>query len=323
MLVLDAAPPPIPTVQAPMKIVLSRKGFDSACGGAPSPLLPDGTMLSLPIPAAGAQHPFRTIGKAGRRLGTLVEDLTRGRISQNTLAHLDPDLDRNSLPRLPGWRPAFGQTGAAATHLARCAIGPGDLFLFFGWFRPVVRTGGVWHLARGAPDQHVIFGWLQIGEVIPVDAVGREALLREKPWLHDHPHLHFGPDPRNTLYLAGERLTLPGIGRTELSAGGEIDRFHPRLVLTCPGARGRSTWRLPDWFAPDPRRPTLTYHRDPSRWTRQGETVQLEAVAQGQEFVLDCRDRPEASAWVMALLGKPPHPGADGGSDPYAPGQTQ
>jgi len=33
-----------------MKIILSRKGFDSSYGGCPSPILPDGTLLSLPIP---------------------------------------------------------------------------------------------------------------------------------------------------------------------------------------------------------------------------------------------------------------------------------
>lgn len=34
-----------------MKVILSRKGFDSANGGIPSPILPDGTLLSLPIPS--------------------------------------------------------------------------------------------------------------------------------------------------------------------------------------------------------------------------------------------------------------------------------
>ena len=33
-----------------MKVVLSRKGFDSSAGGVASPIMPDGTMLSLPIP---------------------------------------------------------------------------------------------------------------------------------------------------------------------------------------------------------------------------------------------------------------------------------
>jgi hypothetical protein len=33
-----------------MKVILSRKGFDSEYGGIPSPIMPDGTLLSLPIP---------------------------------------------------------------------------------------------------------------------------------------------------------------------------------------------------------------------------------------------------------------------------------
>ena len=34
-----------------MKVILSRKGFDSQYGGYPSPVLPDGRMISLPIPS--------------------------------------------------------------------------------------------------------------------------------------------------------------------------------------------------------------------------------------------------------------------------------
>jgi hypothetical protein len=33
-----------------MNVILSRKGFDSQYGGYPSPVLPDGRMISLPIP---------------------------------------------------------------------------------------------------------------------------------------------------------------------------------------------------------------------------------------------------------------------------------
>lgn len=36
-----------------MKIILSRKGFDSKYGGGSSPILPGGEMLSMPIPASG------------------------------------------------------------------------------------------------------------------------------------------------------------------------------------------------------------------------------------------------------------------------------
>ena len=34
-----------------MKVILSRKGFDSSNGGCPSPIMPDGTLLSMPIPS--------------------------------------------------------------------------------------------------------------------------------------------------------------------------------------------------------------------------------------------------------------------------------
>lgn len=33
-----------------MKIILSRKGFDSGYAGYPSPILPNGELISLPIP---------------------------------------------------------------------------------------------------------------------------------------------------------------------------------------------------------------------------------------------------------------------------------
>ncbi len=38
-----------------MKIILSRKGFDSSAGGVPSPIFPDGGLLSLPIPDKASQ----------------------------------------------------------------------------------------------------------------------------------------------------------------------------------------------------------------------------------------------------------------------------
>ena len=39
----------------PVKIILSRKGFDSSYGGGASPILPNGDLLSIPIPA-GSQE---------------------------------------------------------------------------------------------------------------------------------------------------------------------------------------------------------------------------------------------------------------------------
>lgn len=105
-----------------MKIILSRKGFDSAVGKYSCPILPSGQLCSLPIPDArpGQQKALRFYKDilAGEfPLGQLVNDLTRGRITPEKPTHQDPDLNAASVSRPPGWRPVFGQAGAAEAHL--------------------------------------------------------------------------------------------------------------------------------------------------------------------------------------------------------------
>jgi hypothetical protein len=135
----------MPTVAefGPVKLILSRKGFDSANGGVPSPIFPNGSMYSIPIRQLGATKRYADLAKgdatAGNDIGTVVEHLTRGRVRAGDLVHFDPDLEASALPRGQGWRPCFGQTGAARSHLMGAGVGPGDLFLFFGWFRRVLR----------------------------------------------------------------------------------------------------------------------------------------------------------------------------------------
>src|SRR5690606_10608067 len=100
------------------RIVLSRKGFDGSYGGIPSPILPDGRLLPLPIPA---RHDYFSMGDlqvSDLDFGALLADLSRGAHGLETTVHLDPDLDRRIDLRLPGWRPSLGQTGAAQAHLA-------------------------------------------------------------------------------------------------------------------------------------------------------------------------------------------------------------
>ena len=117
-----------------MKLILSRKGFDSSAGKKPSPIFPEGTMLSLPIPDKASTITYKDIaGNACASVGELVQDLAK--ISPTHRAHLDPDLSAHSIPRADGWRPLFGQEGAAESHLENQGVGPGDIFLFFGLFR--------------------------------------------------------------------------------------------------------------------------------------------------------------------------------------------
>lgn len=232
-----------------------------------------------------------------------MEQLTSGRTTGEALAHFDPDLVHSALPRRPGWKPCFGQTSSSQSHLQSCGVGIGDVFLFFGWFRRVTCEGGdIWRYVRGAPDLHVVFGWLQIGEIIRVDEVGPARILRERPWLEDHPHLYFGPDPQNVIYVASDRLALPGIRDTGLHGASEIRQFRTNLVLTAPDAGRRGLWRLPPWFSPQTDAASLTYHKNQNRWRPVGHEIYLSSVGRGQEFVLDCSLRPQAAAWVARTL---------------------
>lgn len=279
-----------------MKIVLSRKGFDSGSGGVPNPILPNGQLVPLPIPATRDPHIYDELTVGGMPLGPLVEDLTAGKIEKTRRCHLDPDLDPKSLPRLPGWRPAFGQIDTAQSHLARHGIGEGDLFLFFGWFRAVEQFGGRWRYVRNAPNLHVIYGWMHVGNVISL--ANRDALGERLAPFADHPHLHGRADPTNTLYLAADRLRLlqgdlRGAGIFRGAIGGRI--------LTDIRQAKRSIWRLPTWFHPN-HGTTLSYHENSSRWSLTRDECILSSAARGQEFVLKPQSLELAEIWLRSIF---------------------
>jgi len=301
--------------QKDFKIVLSRKGFDSASGGCASPIFPNGRFVSLPInyePGSPSQYcQIRTgVGLPGSEMGEVVEQLSGGVIGRERFAHLDPDLDANAIPRLSGWRGAFGQCETAQVHLANQGVGIGDVFLFHGWFREVeMDRAGRWRFRPGSPNLNVIFGWLQVGEVINLERTSASEAIKRFPWLNDHPHLHFPTGvvlkpTAHAIYLAAEQLELPGVPTGRLPGWGVFRSFTPRLVLTAPRATGRSTWKLPMWFKGDGQRPWLTQYPRPDWWTDVEDGVLLQPTGrQGQEAVLDSRGRPEAGAWLAAVIG--------------------
>jgi hypothetical protein len=278
-----------------VRIVLSRKGFDGTSGGCPSPIFPDGSMLSLPIPDRTSPVRYRDLEWRGRNVGELVERLTGGRRRASDGAHLDPDLRAGARPRLRGWRPTLGQIAAAQGHLRNRGVGAGDLFLFFGLFRAVDLA-----LRWTGPPVHVVWGWLQVAAVASVDRSVRPLAGSRWRWAADHPHLAFRPEPSNTLYVAADRLTIPGCVPATPGAGA-FDVFAPRRRLTAPAARTASRWSLPRFLLPSGRR-ALTYHGDPARWSASGDAVLLVAASRGQEFVLDTSEYPDAVAWAAALL---------------------
>ncbi|MBC6441535.1 MAG: hypothetical protein GDA53_00060 [Rhodobacteraceae bacterium] len=191
-----------------MKIIFSRKGFDTAAGKAPSPII-DGRPTSLPIPTA--HRSVTTYADLG--LAKVVEDVTKGRIAGGNLCHHDPMFESG--------RCAFGQTGSAQAHLSNNAVGVGDVFLFFGLFaEPGTRN-----------RHHRFFGYLQVEEVIPL---GPHPAAQDQPagFRRRHPHTLGEWNRNNTLYLG---------------CGHAADTARDDLRLTRPGHRA-SCWRVPQWL---------------------------------------------------------------------------
>src|SRR5438105_4185619 len=108
-----------------MKIILSRKGFDTSSGGIPSPIFPDGTLFSLPIPDNSAPTTYAQIDVCGHSAAEVLSDL--GGLPEVSHAHLDPDLREGAISRPTGWRPLFGQDGGAQTHLRKQGVGLGAI----------------------------------------------------------------------------------------------------------------------------------------------------------------------------------------------------
>jgi hypothetical protein len=177
-----------------MRIILSRKGFDSSFGGCPSPIL-DGCPISFPIPTR--QPTTTTFAHLRDPIPQMVAALTRGKLTPEHPCHLDPDIDASALPeRLSGWRGALGQVAAARAHLVNQRVCSGDLFLFWGLFRAVERRDGGWRYV--SRPVHALFGWLQVAEIHQNPGGGP---IRECPWLERHPHVQHGWRDENTIFI--------------------------------------------------------------------------------------------------------------------------
>lgn len=260
-----------------MKIIFSRKGFDTGSGGGPSPIL-EGVPVSLPIPSGPSEplrycdltHPF-----AGP-MGPIVEAATGGSRLATSWAHADP-----ALPGAPG-PAALGQQGVAQSHLDNQGAGVGDVFVFWGLFRAAPGT-----LERGHPDlrpHHRIFGSLSVEQKIVLGENPDPEDPRLASWKR-HPHVARGPGMgNNTLWV--------GTGRSAARA----DRG---LRLTHLGATGPSLWQIPAWLTGT----GMSYHDNADRWRQEGDVHYLQTVARGQEFVANIGDTADhaAHAWLAQI----------------------
>ena len=237
-----------------MKIIISRKGFDNANGKCASPILPDGDMVSMPIPTEESSGlKFEEIFYQGRTYAQMCKELSEKayHLYPSGFCHLDPDIREDiRSEKIPGWKSAFGQTGAAQGYLQGQNVDVGDIFLFFGTFHQTEEKDGKLSYCRGRrgksvdfyvkSDLHIIYGYLQVGEIITDP--GR--IKREYPW---HPHSRFS-DKNNVLYIPADKLIINGEDQGVKGYG--VLNYDKKRVLTKEG-RSKGNWIKRVFYMPE------------------------------------------------------------------------
>ena len=265
-----------------MKIILSRKGFDSANGECPNPIFPDGTMLSLPIPSEDKLN-YKDIVYNGMTYEKLLMELNPG--VEYKGCHLDPDIRCNvRTQKTENWKPAFGQINQAQTYLMNAGVEEGDLFLFFGRFQDVIKNiHGEWMFNRKSPIKHIIYGYLQVGKVL----TAKDDI--EAYYWHPHASDKRINNPKNALYIPSDYLQF----NREWQGYG-VWNYDERRVLTLDGFR-TATWKDYSFLQPQ----NIFGNRKNS-----AKTEGLYYAGIWQELVI--KENIEATEWAIQLFNAAP-----------------
>lgn len=299
-----------------MKIILSRKGFDSGYGGIASPVfIEDRSFISLPIPTNKVDYTnnkeycirYNDLSLYGHNYGKLVEDLTKNKIKRDDITHFDPDIisevyqdkkSKWSSYRKSEWSPLFGQDGISQGHLRLQNVGKGDIFLFFGLYGMVTKVGDNYQYVRGAKKFHMLWGWMQVEDVIKVDNSDNKV----KDWMRYHPHFYLHNSKQNTLYLASNDLIIDNEVILENGGAGKFKKYSEELQLTKQGSDRLTDWILPSCFYNSDDKKKMTFHQKDDRWNLIDDKVELKVVSIGQEFVIDCKDNSQLVEWISNII---------------------
>ncbi|MBM7095736.1 hypothetical protein JSY36_08220 [Bacillus sp. H-16] len=291
-----------------MKLVLSRKGFDTGSGGCFSPYdHHSGRYIWFPIPEK-KNHYSNTINYADVRIkedyfnnpkyeaGNLSE-LYKRLLGHNRIkmgnskacsiddvglsAHFDPMLGEPPwMERGSGLKigKGFGQSNAAP-HLLKQEVGAGSVFLFFGGFKSI----------HNHYSGHYFYGWMKVKERI--DNYDKALQAAEEYNLGDHPHLtesafqklNFIYTPEEWLF---EDLEVPGCGY--------FTALNDSLLLSRSKDRNKSEWLLPKCFY---KQLTQAYKNS---WVDLGDDFCTVKTGRGQEYVTELSAAGEA--WLRQLF---------------------
>jgi hypothetical protein len=254
-----------------MKIIFSRKGFDSQYGGIPSVIWP-GTreMLSFPIQVKSPEQGYlaEELSFKGYKLGDILSDLKYNHNKHGVKFHFDPMIQflRPEKPSVG----AFGQAGAALGHLKKNRICQGDVFLFFGTFCEYYFEDKTLKRYEMMHPFHAIWGFLEVdsyNDIDPSQSDAEDDLLKAHPYLINHPHIQNRQfyKSKNTIYIGKNFGTF----------------YYSEILRLSKNNFKKSIWELPEVFreADISYVKTLCVQKDSPR-------VDISTPGKGQEFVL-------------------------------------
>lgn len=285
-----------------MKIILSRKGFDDQYGKIKSPILEDGTLLSLPIPQKNDKITYDQLSYNGKSYLDIIKELNpKWKYPDNEPAHLDPDLRENVIKRNFSWKAIFGQSGAAQGHLKNQKIDVGDIFLFFGSFAQTKEIDGKLTFVKDnlyPNGAHIIFGYLQIGQIIELNEVeDYEKKLDNFTKFHPHADKEYLDEKgkkrvKNCMYVASEKLTSLDLN---MPGAGILSKSESRILTK--KSMSKSMWDLPAFF----KNIKMSYHSEKSL-----QPGYFKSADKGQEFVIDTMEdvnlKVELERWVTDII---------------------
>lgn len=294
-----------------MKLVLSRKGFDTGSGGCFSPFNHNtGKYIWFPIPEKVNNYlndiRYSEIfvkneylsGLKGSNLKDAFKSLKgtdRVKLRKNEYASInDDELFAHFDPMLgiPPWMEGngnfiigkgFGQCNASP-QLEKHNVNEGSIFLFFGGFQSI---------SNRKISGHYIYGWLKVKKRIETFKECQEIL--EEYNLHNHPHITeaaFSRTQKNFIFIPDqwlfEDLKVPGYGY--------FTTLNEHLLLSSSKESNIATWKLPNLFYK-----SLTQVQQKT-WHNTQDGFCTVRTGIGQEFITQLSEKGEG--WLRDLFLK-------------------
>lgn len=276
-----------------MRIILSRKGVDSGNCKASNLVLFDcqgkSEMIMITIPSSNDKIAYKdvTFSKDKEKDLYVKNYLKNFKIDLSSLCHMDPNLS-NYLDEM-NFLGSVGQIERSQSHLENQKIQKDDLFIFFGKYE--IQKFSQTKVEKIAKDKHIMFGYLQIGEIIYPNSLKKEeraSYEKKYPWIKNQPHWNFEKYKNiesNRIYIAREKCSFD-----ENIKGFGMFNFSEDLILTKNG-RSISKWELPKPLM----NLKITYHNESNC-----KENYFKSASRGQEFVIEKNEK--AEKWAVELI---------------------